>query len=254
MMLAMSRAKQHRYAFYLAILILLAFFVEIFWLRLFQPLENRFSDTLIARHAQMAATESQLDSDIVIVDIDERSLVSLADSVGRWPWPRAIHAELLQGIEQQKPSAVVFDILFSDADLTRPEGDAYFADVIANSQNSFFPMLRLNTDDHSQGIPLAKYGSYLGVVQTSDADPEAKVSMVLPLPAMLETGRLGTHNALADSDAVVRRYPMYFDESGWQVPSLPLTVAKHLGFKPLPTTSDIILNWHGMARHFLTSA
>ncbi len=246
-MLAMSRAKQHRYAFYLAILILLAFFVEIFWVRLFQPLENRFSDTLIARHAQMAATESQPDPDIVIVDIDERSLVALADSVGRWPWPRAIHAELLQGIEQQRPSAVVFDILFSDADLTRPEGDAYFADVIANSPNSFFPMLRLNTDDHSQGIPLAKYGSYLGVVQTSDADPEAKVSMVLPLPAMLETGRLGTHNALADRDAVVRRYPIYFDESGWQVPSLPLTVAKHLGFKPLPTTSDIILNWHGTA-------
>lgn len=243
----MSRAKQHRYAFYLAILILLAFIVEIFWLRLFQPLENRFSDTLIARHAQMAATESQPDSDIVIVDIDERSLVTLADSAGRWPWPRAIHAELLQGIEQQKPRAVIFDILFSDADLTRPEGDAYFADVIANSPNSFFPMLRLNTNEHSQGISLAKYGSYLGVVQTSDADPEAKVSMVLPLPAMLETGRLGTHNALADSDAVVRRYPMYFDESGWQVPSLPLTVAKHLGFQGLPTAPNIILNWHGTA-------
>lgn len=246
-MLAMSPAKQHHYAFYLVVLILLAFFVEIFWLRLFQPLENRLSDTLIAHHAQTATPESQPDPDIVIVDIDERSLVALADSVGRWPWPRAIHAELLQGIEQQSPRAVVFDILFSDPDLTRPESDAYFADVIADSRNSFFPMLRLNTEDHSQGIPLAQYGHYLGVVQTSHADLEAKVSMVLPLPAMLETGRLGTHNALADSDAVVRRYSMYFDESGWQVPSLPLTVAKHLGFQGLPTASNIILNWHGTA-------
>lgn len=246
-MLAMSRAKQHHSAFYLAVLIFLAFFVEIFWLRLFQPLENRLSDTLIAHHAQLATPENQPDPDIVIVDIDERSLVALADSVGRWPWPRAIHAELLQGIEQQNPRAVVFDILFSDPDLTRPESDAYFADVIAASPNSFFPMLRLNTGDHSQGIPLAQYGSELGVVQTRHADPEAKVSMLLPLPAMLETGRLGTHNALADSDAVVRRYPMYFDESGWQVPSLPLTVAKHLGFQGLPTAPSIILNWHGTA-------
>src|SRR5690606_13287213 len=115
------------------------------------------------------------------------------------------------------------------------------------SPNSFFPMLRLNSEDHSQGIRLAEYGHCLGVVQTNQPDPTAKVSLVLPLPAMLETGRLGTHNALADSDAVVRRYPMYFDESGWQVPSLPLTVAKHLGFQGLPTASNIILNWHGTA-------
>lgn len=246
-MLAMSRAKQHHYAFYLAILILLAFFLEIFWLNLFQPLENRLSDALISRHAQLKQAQYEPDSDIVVVDIDEPSLVAMAASVGSWPWPRAIHAELLAGIEQQNPKAVVFDILFSDPDLTRPESDAYFADVVASSRSSFFPMLRLNSDEHTEGIPLAEYGAALGVVETGGADPSAKVAMVLPLPAMLETGRLGTHNALADSDGVVRRYPMYFDESGWQLPSLPLTLAKHLGFDAVPQTSDILINWHGGA-------
>lgn len=246
-MLVMSRSGQHRYAYYLAILILLAFFSEIFWLRLFMPLENRFSDALIALHAQNPQPQYQPDPDIVIIDIDERSLGLLAASVGRWPWPRAIHAEMLQGIERQNPRAVVFDVLFSDPDLTRPESDAYFAEVIAASRNSFFPMLRLNTSDHSQGIPLAEYGAYLGVKPTGHADPQAKVAMVLPLPAMLETGRLGTHNAVADSDGVVRRYLMYFDEAGWHLPSLPLTVASHLGFEDVPQQSEIILNWHGTA-------
>ncbi|MDP2248112.1 MAG: CHASE2 domain-containing protein, partial [Nitrosomonadales bacterium] len=240
----MSRARQHRNAYYLVILISLAFFTEIFWLRLFSPLENRLSDALIAVHTRVLEPGYEPDPDIVIVDIDERSLGLLAESVGRWPWPRAMHAELLQGIEQQNPRAVVFDVLFSDPDLTRPESDAYFATIIADSRHSFFPMLRLNTADHSQGIPLVEYGAYLGAVATESADPDAKVAMVLPLPAMLETGRLGTHNALADKDGVVRRYPMYFDESGWHLPSLPLTVAKHLGFEGVTQESEIILNWH----------
>lgn len=246
-MLAMSRYRQHRYAYCLAILILLAFFIEILWLKLFSPLENRLSDVLIASYAKNSQAKDPPDPDIVIVDIDERSLGLLAESVGRWPWPRVIHGELLEGIEKQNPRAVVFDVLFSDPDLTRPESDAYFAEAIAASQNSFFPMLRLNTTDHSQGIPLAEYGAHLGVVPTDHADPQTKVAMVLPLQAMLETGRLGTHNAIADDDGVVRRYPMYFDEGGWHLPSLPLTVAKHLGFENISQQSEIILHWHGTA-------
>ncbi len=246
-MLAMSRSGQHRYAYYLAILILLVFFGEIFWFRFFSPLENRLSDVLIARHAQIPQAQFQPDPDIVIIDIDERSLGLLAESVGRWPWPRALHAELLQGLERQQPRAVIFDVLFSDPDLTRPESDAYFAEVVAASRNSFFPMLRLQGVDPAQGIPLAEHGALLGVVPGEHADPQARVAMVLPLPAMLETGRLGTHNAIVDADGVVRRYAMYFDEAGWQLPSLPLTVARHLQFDHLPQEAEIILNWHGTA-------
>ena len=33
--------------------------------------------------------------DIVIVAIDDQSLRELAPAVGRWPWPRAVHAQAL---------------------------------------------------------------------------------------------------------------------------------------------------------------
>lgn len=246
-MQGMNRAAQHRHAFLLVVPILLLFFGEIFWLRLFTPLEQRLSDALIAYQVQTAAGKFQPDPDIVIIDIDERSLALLAPSVGRWPWPRALHAELLQGLERQQPRAVVFDVLFSDPDLTRPESDAYFAETVAASRNSFFPMLRLQGVDPARGIPLAEYGAQLGLSASADADPRARVAMVLPLPAMLQTGRLGVHNAIADGDGVVRRYVMYFDEAGWQLPSLPLTVARHLQFGPLPQTAEIDLNWRGPA-------
>lgn len=226
----------------LAIILSMALLAEIFWLHTLTPLENRLSDAMVARHA----LNSVPDADIVIVDIDERSLSLMADSVGRWPWPRSLHAELVEGIERQHPKAMVFDILFSDPDLTRPEGDQYFADVIRASANLYFPMLRLSNADQTKGIPLAQYGAALGIARGPNANPQAKASLVLPLPVMVNSGQLGTHNAVADKDGVVRSYPLYLEEDGWQIPSLPAKVATGLGYT-LPAGNEIRLNWHGRA-------
>ncbi|HLD09696.1 MAG TPA: CHASE2 domain-containing protein, partial [Methylophilaceae bacterium] len=237
----MKRFKLQRYSL-LAMMLAMVLLADIFWLHTFAPLENRLSDVMVARHA----LNSVPDADIIIVDIDERSLSLMADSVGRWPWPRSLHAELVEGIERQRPKALVFDILFSDADLARPEGDQYFADAIRANNNLYFPMLRLNDANQSSGIPLAQYGAALGIMAGPAANPKARVSLVLPLPAMVESGRIGVHNAVADNDGVVRGYPLYLDDEGWHIPSLPARVATGLGYT-LPGGSDIVLNWHGRA-------
>ncbi|HWT28099.1 MAG TPA: adenylate/guanylate cyclase domain-containing protein [Methylophilaceae bacterium] len=214
--------------------------VEATWLHSLQPLENRLSDVLLRQHA----LHSPPDPDIVIVDIDERSLALMADSVGRWPWPRSMHAELIEGIARQQPKAIVFDILFSDPDLTRPQDDAYFAEVIGRFDQLYFPMLLLDGADTGKGIPLREYGSRLGAVPGPQAEPQATAAMVLPLPAILATGRVGTHNAIADQDGVVRSYPIYMYAGGWRIPSLPARVAVDLGYA-LPATGEMPLHWHG---------
>src|SRR3546814_18612047 len=134
----------------------------------------------------------------------------MSESGGRWPWLRSIHADLLAGIAQQKPRAIVFDILFSDPDHTRPEGDAYFAEVIRTTDNTYFPMLRLNATDDAQGIPLHKYGSVLGAVASDVADPQSNPAMVFPLPVILYTVRLCPHNALAVTACLPPLFPLYF--------------------------------------------
>lgn len=214
-------------------------------LHLFAPLKTRFSDVKLAVHA----LQSEPDRDIVIVDIDEHSLAEMSVSVGRWPWPRSLHAELVEGIERQRPRAIVFDILFSDPDFTRPEGDQYLADVILATDNTYFPMLLLDAQSAAKGIRLSQFGSMLGITPGPRAEPSARVSLVLPLPALLETGRLGVHNAVADKDGVVRRYPIYHDTQGWRIPSLPARVAAGMGFQ-LPLENEIVLNWHGRALSF----
>lgn len=237
----MLKHENRRYAI-LAFVFLAAWLLDQGWLHTFEPLRTRLSDARLARYA----LQSSPDRDIVIVDIDERSLAALSGDVGRWPWPRSVHAELVEGIERQQPRAIVFDILFSDPDRARPEGDAYFASIIEGTANTYFPMLKLEEGKPEDGIPLAKFGQALGAIPGSGASPDAQAFLVLPLPAMLQTGRLGTHNAVADKDGVVRTYPLYIDVGGWRIPSLPAKLADGLGFKRQAGNS-IILNWHGQA-------
>lgn len=185
------------------------------------------------------------DKDIVIVDINEASLAAMAEEYGRWPWPRQVFGEFLEHIEAQSPKAVVFDILFSDADIYNPDSDAYFNEVIADTDNTFFPFLRLpeEHDKLSQVKP-----SMIPVVEElapGTGDPAATIAVVLPhFSAALESGRLGTHNIYPDKDGIVRQYRLYQVDEGWKIPSLPLTLAQSLDY-PIPESQDVLLNWRG---------
>ncbi|HSI22120.1 MAG TPA: adenylate/guanylate cyclase domain-containing protein [Methylophilaceae bacterium] len=232
-----------RYSFGLLTLILaVAWLIESQWLHMLAPLQTRLSDVMVAKHA----LKSSPDRDIVIVDVDERSLAEMSSSVGRWPWPRSMHAEMIEAIERQQPRAIVFDILFSDPDLTRPQDDAYFFVAVRATSNTYFPLLVLEDYAQAARIPLAQYGKALGIVPGPNADPKAGVTLLLPLIPMVETGRLGAHNAVNDADGVLRGYPVYHEKSGWRLPSLPAKVAQGLGYA-LPDSAWITLNWHGRA-------
>lgn len=189
----------------------------------------------------------QADQDIVIVDINEASLAAMAKDYGRWPWPRQVLGDFVAQIEKQHPRAVVFDILFSDADVYNPDSDAYFNEVIAATDNTYFPMLRLDPADDK--LSQLKPGMIPGVkaIVTDDhpADPDATVAMVLPyFQSVLDSGRLGLHNIYPDPDGIVRQYPVYRNDYGWKLPSLPLTVASRLGYAQ-PDAERVLLNWRG---------
>jgi len=53
---------------------------------------------------------------VAIVDIDEASL----DTVGQWPWPRTIVADLVRRIHKYGGIAVAFDVLFAEPDRMSP--------------------------------------------------------------------------------------------------------------------------------------
>ena len=184
------------------------------------------------------------DPDIIIVDINEASLAAMSKDYGRWPWPRQVLGEFLEQIEKQQPKAVVFDILFSDADVYNPDSDAYFDAAIASTANTFFPMLRL--DASSDGLSKVKPSMIPGVEPLSpEAQKDATVAVVLPhFQAVLDGGRLGLHNIYPDADGTVRQYPVYRDDYGWKLPSLPARLARASGWGE-PAVPRILLNWRG---------
>ncbi|HEX5363368.1 MAG TPA: CHASE2 domain-containing protein [Gallionella sp.] len=185
------------------------------------------------------------DPEIVIVDINEASLAAMAQDYGRWPWPRQVLGEFLEQIEKQQPKAVVFDILFSDADVYNPDSDTYFEAAIANTRNTYFPMLRL--DPASDSLSQIKPAMIPGVRPLPGTQPDdaATIAVVLPhFQAALDGGRLGLHNIYPDSDGVARRYNVQRDDYGWALPSLPTRVARELGW-PEPDAQQVLLNWRG---------
>lgn len=185
------------------------------------------------------------DPDVVVVDVDEPSLLAAQKDLGAgWPWPRSLYADLLQGLYKQHPAAVVFDIYFVDPDNVRPENDQYLIETATADDKTFFPAVRsegAGTDD-SKGIPLGLLPPQLGIQRTSTADPNARVSMILPLTQLTLTGRVGMVNFLQDGDKVGRRYYTYMDVYGWKLPALPTKVAEALGY-PLPPIDSYVLNW-----------
>lgn len=76
--------------------------------------------------------------DIVIVAIDDRSIAA----IGRWPWRRALHSELINRISTQNPRVIGMDVLFNEEDLDYPADDLVLADALARSGRVVLPVLR----------------------------------------------------------------------------------------------------------------
>ncbi len=228
-------------AFALAALVLAA--LEMFLLHGLAPLENRLLDSFVRHHAARLAP----DPDVVLVDIDEKSLAQMQPLAGRFPWPRAVYGELLEGLMAQKPAAVVFDILFIEADKFRPESDRAFVEAAAPHANVYFPMVRLDAKDDAQGVRAAELAPLVGLVRRPGADPETRIALVPPMALPSSLWRGGPINFLEDADGVGRRYLLRSVVGGWEVPSLPARVALDLGY-PLPDDDDLVLAWRGTSR------
>ncbi len=184
------------------------------------------------------------DPDIVIVDINEASLADMAKDYGRWPWPRQVLGEFVENIQAQNPKAIVFDIVFSDADIYNEDSDAYFNEVISSCDNCFFPILRL--DASQDKLSRLKYTQIPGLQPGSDADKNATLAAVLPyFKAALRPHRIGTHNVYPDNDGIVREYRLWHENAGWELPSLPLEVGEFTQMNSLPLPQNMLINWRG---------
>ena len=236
----LTRKLKNNFYIYLATLFTLLVLLDAGVFHVGENMRDKAFDFMVKHRV----IEPKADNDIVIVDINEASLSAFAKEYGRWPWPRQVLGEFVENIQAQNPKAIVFDIVFSDADIYNADSDTYFNDVIAGSENTFFPILRLDASQDS--LSKLKYAQIPGIVAGTDSEESDTIAAILPyFKGALKAGRLGTHNVYPDNDGIVREYRMLHDESGWVLPSLPLAIAKFTGANTDSIPKDMLINWRG---------
>lgn len=116
-------------------------------------------------------------ADVIIVAVDESSLSQL----GRWPWPRKLHANLIRRLKAEGVSAIGLDVIFSEADQLNIGFDEDLAKAIAEANNVVLPVLLESTRVNGQ------------IIET------------LPLPSLANSAAdLGRVHAVLDEDGIAR--------------------------------------------------
>jgi adenylate cyclase len=202
-----------------------------------QALDGRLGDLLLRQHA----AGRPVPDDIVIIEIDQKSLDDprMLEAAGNWPWPRAIHGELLAALAAAQPKAVVFDLIFSEPDVFRPESDAYFSEVL-RQHPAWLPLV-IAAD--GVGSRLADLPPQMGIRPGPDADPQATLPLIAPKALAVDVWRTGIINFLHDADGIGRRYWLMRPHAGWRTPSLAARVAEGLGWRFPQDLPAIHLNW-----------
>ena len=57
------------------------------------------------------------ETDVIIIDIDEKSL----GKFGQFPWSRSVFAKIIENVNTSNPKAIGFDVFFSEKDKQSPE-------------------------------------------------------------------------------------------------------------------------------------
>ena len=82
------------------------------------------------------------DPSLLIVAIDDASL----QQIGQWPWPRSVHARLLDRLTDAGSERVLLDLLFSEPD-RHAGADADLAEAIARNGRVVLPVLAVPASD-----------------------------------------------------------------------------------------------------------
>ena len=218
-----------------------------------------------------------MDSRVVIIDIDEKSLAE----VGRWPWSRNKLADLVNELfDRQKIALLGFDVVFAEADDS--SGLKRLQQLAANElrdQPGFtekLSQIQSSLDyDKTFAKALEKRPVVMGYFFTNDRD--GRTSGTLPAPVMQKDALLGKpigftswggfgsnidplvqaapaggfFNSLTDTDGVVRSIPLLAEHKGQYYESLSLAMFRVLTGQPkvapgFPQERFLLRNYQGL--------
>ena len=92
-------------------------------------------------------------SEIMVLEIDEATVESLWEKYGEWPVSRRVYADLVNYIEQDKPKAIIFDLMFLKSLKTPDNADEYFISTL-NKYNNIYTGINFDNREFDVRKPI----------------------------------------------------------------------------------------------------
>ncbi|MCC7356973.1 adenylate/guanylate cyclase domain-containing protein [Candidatus Uhrbacteria bacterium] len=170
-------------------------------------------------------------SDIAIVSIDDASIAQL----GRWPWSRSVHAQLINKLTEAGVRVIGYDVNFPEA--STETDDKALEDAIRTANNVVLPIeLEIQQKGRKELV----------------FTPEKTLSPISRLAAVAKS--TGHTNTPPDADGVMRRIPLFVDSpenGGSSIPAFTVEVARlaglasHTSAAPVDTLDRMTVNYLG---------
>lgn len=172
--------------------------------------------------------ETRRENRAVIIAIDEKS--TRDPRLGRWPWDRTYHAELVRKLTAAKSRVIAFDVIFSEPHRDDPEFAAALKAATEEGISILLPHI---------GQPEVPEPAQVGQNITFR-------DFLRPVPLLADQTATPAHaNVLPDEDGNVRRVPAVVAATGETVPALGLAAEARFLRRPRvvegsPTASPLL--------------
>jgi len=199
----------------------------------FMPFEHKINDAMF-----LLRGEIQGDQNIVIVDIDEKSLKKL----GQWPWSRDKVARLLENLKEDGAAIIGIDVVFAEPDNSSPKAvfrklgiensniadyDRILGETIAQTPTIVGYVFALSNDGVAPENTPTTNAVVIEKNKPADSFLVKPYRAVLNIPLIQENAySSGYFNTIPDKDGVVRSVPLVMEYDGIIYPSLSLEMIR----------------------------
>ena len=184
---------------------------------------------------RLTAHPERPSDDIVLVSIDDDSIRRLAPVVGRWPWPRLVHAFLIDFLARAPARLIVYDVLFTEPDVRRfdvgeqewtgAESDDAFVESVAKAGTVILAADAAADAliDPSRAVAETAEGRPARTYPQAGRCVEPRALFLPPIAKLDRAARdLGHTLLIRDADGPLRRHFPWVRAGDQVVPSLPM--------------------------------
>ena len=205
---------------------------------------------------------------IALVLIDNDSLRRMEPLVGRWPWPRLVHATVIDYLAAAGAKVIAYDILFAERDLrkfmvgdtewTGEESDAALVESTRKAGNVVHVAEASSAEliDASRALPENLEAPALNVRVPATPCVATRPRVTPPFPALAQASRAIGHTLfILDSDGPVRRVAPVVQVGQRTIPSLSLATTMASGVSAMPAVIEdngqcaALVPWRGPAEN-----